>query len=328
MAGGCSVKVAGSVCVFMALAAGTPVYASNLTITPTFDSSITSDPNAAAIEGIINSAISSYEADFSNPIDVTIDLQEMTSGLGQSSTTLYTLPYSTFFSAYQTNAVSNNNVTALAALGTSVQSGPDNPVNGDPSLDIKTADIRALGIGCSCPPIGGFDGVIGLNTSITFPPNEKNGSSYSLLATTEHEMDEVLGLGSTLGSSLTEPQPEDLFRYDSLGHRTFTTSSGALAFFSVTGQTDLAQFDNQNDGGDFGDWQSNPRPGGVQPKVQDAFATPGATPQLGVELIALQAVGYDEISSVPEPSSVYFFIVALPVFGLFARRHARIRRDR
>src|SRR5258708_15712569 len=103
----------------------------------------------------------------------------------------------------------------------------------------------------------------------------------------EHEMDEVLGLGSFLGTGLrtTDPLREDLFRFDQLGNRTFTTSSGSLAFFSITGKTDLAQFDNQNDGGDFGDWQSNPRPAGVQPKVQDAFATPGGNPQLGLELI-------------------------------------------
>jgi hypothetical protein len=139
------------------------------------------------------------------------------------------------------------------------------------------------------------------------------------MATTEHEIDEVLGLGSSLGSSLTEPQPEDLFRYSSLGARsTFTTTSGAKAYFSITGASDLAQFNNQVNGGDFGDWQSNPLPNGVLPEVQDAFATPGATPQLGVELIALQAVGYDQIA-VPEPSSLYFFIVALPVFGLFGQ---------
>jgi hypothetical protein len=274
---------------------------------------------------VIASAISIYEADFSNPIDVSIDFKEMTTGLGESSTTLYTIPYSTFYTAYQMNAIKNNNVTALAALGTSVPNQANNPMTGDGDIDIKTADIRALGIPCpGCNPSGGFDGTIGLNTSITFPPNANNGSTYSLMATVEHEMDEVLGLGSSVGTMLTEPQPEDLFRYDSHGNRSaFTTSNNALAFFSITGATDLAQFDNQSDGGDTGDWQSNPRPNGVPPKVQDAFATPGASPQLGVELIALEAVGYDAIAT-PEPSTVSLFIVALPVFGLFTRRGARI----
>lgn len=61
------------------------------------------------------------------------------------------------------------------------------------------------------------------------------------------------------------------------------------------------QFDNQNDGGDWGDWQSKPRPPGTPPQVQDAFATPGANPTLGVELRALDVIGYN---LVPEPGSI------------------------
>ena len=44
----------------------------NLVITPTFDSTITSDPNAAVIEGTINSAIGVLEADISTPITVSV----------------------------------------------------------------------------------------------------------------------------------------------------------------------------------------------------------------------------------------------------------------
>jgi hypothetical protein len=310
-----------TVCFLMAIAANAPVYASNLTISPTFDTSITSDANAAAIEGVINSAISIYEADFSNPIDVTIDFKEG-GGLGQSTTSLESIAYPTFFTAYSANATTHNNAVAQEALADNVvPAGTDNPVNDTPNIWVKTANLKALGLSCGgCPA---FDGTISLNTGITFPGSPGSSLTYSLMATAEHEIDEVLGLGSFLGSGLptTQPLPEDLFRYDSFGARSFTTSTGALAYFSINGTTDLAQFDNQADGGDFGDWQSNPLPGGVQPKVQDAFASGGATPQLGVELIALEAVGYDAIV-VPEPASVYLFIVALPVFGLFVRRRA------
>src|ERR1019366_3343262 len=37
----------------------------------------------------------------------------------------------------------------------------------------------------------------------------------------------------------------------------------------------------------------------VQPQVQDAFATPGATPKLGVELAALNVIGYDFVATQP-----------------------------
>src|SRR5262249_52899593 len=107
--------------------------------------------------------------------------------------------------------------------------------------------------------------------------------------------------------------PEDLFRYNSSGGRSFTTSSSATAFFSINGTTLLAQFDNQNDGGDFGDWQSNPLPPGVNPQVQDAFATPGATPSLGVELTALDVIGYDPV---PAPSIGHGFSAVLAIGGL------------
>ena len=43
-----------------------------LTIHPTFDSSITGNPNAAAIEAMINRAIAIYESLFSDPITIQI----------------------------------------------------------------------------------------------------------------------------------------------------------------------------------------------------------------------------------------------------------------
>src|SRR5262249_46596640 len=164
----------------------------NLIITPTFETSITSDPNAAAIEAAINAAISIYEADFINPINVKIDFTEMSTGLGQSETEILTLPYSQFFSAYQANAANNPVAQAAITAGT-VPSGSTNPVTNSSHIILTTANVRALGIACSCPPLGGFDGVISLNTSITFPPNSNNGSNYFLQSVVEHEIDEVLG---------------------------------------------------------------------------------------------------------------------------------------
>jgi len=53
----------------------------NLVIKATFDSTITSDPNAAVIESTINSVIALYEASFSDPITVTITFHETTDAL-------------------------------------------------------------------------------------------------------------------------------------------------------------------------------------------------------------------------------------------------------
>ena len=74
----------GFVAAALAIAMCVPGYASNLVINPTFDSTITSDPDAVAIEASINAAINFYETYFTDPIAVSITFQEMTSGLGRN----------------------------------------------------------------------------------------------------------------------------------------------------------------------------------------------------------------------------------------------------
>jgi len=290
-----------------------------LVITPTFASNITGDPNAAAIEGVINSAINTYQTTFTDPINVTIQFNEMTTGLGQSNTTLYKLSYSTFSTALHNDAQSADDTAAIIKNPISAT----NPVTGSSTINVKTANIKALNIAGSFPPFGGMDGFIGLNTHITDIGSPGTTGVFSLLSTVEHEIDEVLGLGSDLGQAdpfFNDPAPEDLFRYDSAGNRSYTTNPGALAFFSISGLPSLAQFDNQNDGGDWGDWQSNPLPPGVAPKVQDAFATPFAHPTLSVELRALDVIGYDPAAAVPEPGTLALLGSSLIGFAALRRR--------
>ena len=299
---------------------------SPLTITPTFDSSITSDPNAAAIETSINAAISFYTTNLTTataaPINVTIDFKEG-GGLGESSTTLYKVTYQSFLNALI--AASSGDLTDTTALS-GILTGPDNPVTGSANIDVKTAELRALGY-TGVPPTGGFDGTIMLNTALTTPGSPGSAPDYNLMAVTEHEMDEVLGLGSDDSGTgfFADPAPEDLFRYDSTGHRSYTTSATAQAFFSINGTTLLAQFDNQNDGGDWGDWQSNPLPNSVAPKVQDAFGTPFSNPSLSLgspEVVALDALGYNLVSPTPEPGTIFLSVSALGGLWLMKRRRA------
>lgn len=303
----------------LGLAAG-PARA-QLVITPTFLSSITGDPNATAIEGVINQAIQEYQTKFSDPINVQIEFGSMTTGLGSSFWGFYNLPYATFQTALALDKTSADDTTALSLLPASAT----NPVNGAGTINVKTANLRAVGLSFAGFIDGSFDGRIGLNTHITDIGSPGTTGQYSLKATVEHEIDEVLGLGSSLaGVPFQTIFPEDLYRYNSTGGRSFTSSSTAQAFFSINGTTLLAQFDNQNDGGDFGDWQSNPRPLGVQPKVQDAFATPGAHPTLGVELTALDVIGYTFAQQappgVPEPGSLAMLGGMLVPGILFVRR--------
>jgi hypothetical protein len=302
------------------LGRGAPAYADpGLNIIPTFDSSITGNANHAAIEGTINSAIAYYESTFTTktaaPISVTILFQDMGGGLGQSTTGYYISTYTDYLAALTlASSGDSTDKTALAGL----PPGPFNPVNGGATMIFSSANGRALGLNTPGFVNGSYDSLIGLNTSIT----DVNGGPYSLFAVTQHEIDEALGFRSDAGGAggngpFSNPAPEDLFRYDSSGNRSFTSNSSARAFFSLDGTTLLAQFDNQNDGGDFGDWQSNPLPGGAPVRVQDAFATPGSTPTLandgGVEVVALDAIGYNLAgqAAAPEPATLTLLGIGL-----------------
>jgi hypothetical protein len=275
-----------------------------LQIIPTFDSTITSDPQSATIQATINSAIAFYQANFSDPITVTITFQEMGGGLGLSSTYFASFSYSSYITALGSHATTADDSTALAHLPNS----GSNPVNANANVYLSLPLARALGYSNVNPPPGATDGTISLNTSImNLSVSTNNPSRFSLYATVCHEIDEVLGLSSALNGltngapTPTGPiWPEDLFRYDSLGNRSFTTSVSAASYFSINGTTDLAQY-NQHQGGDFQDWDSFSG-GGHPPRVQDAFAIAGTQPIPTVELIALDVLGYARV--IPPPPSL------------------------
>jgi hypothetical protein len=282
------------------------------TITAAYASSITSDPNAAAIESTINQAVQFYDQHISTPVTVAIDFQEMTSGLGESSTYYGIITYSQYLSALQSH--SSGNAVDTAALA-SLPAGPNNPVNGNTMMDVTTANLRALGFSVN-PPAGQPDSTISLNTSITNYGGSYNASFYSLLAVVEHEMDEALGLGSNLDSGTTGAiRPEDLFRYSASGVRSYTTSSSATSYFSINGGvTNLINFNQAGGGSDYGDWATS-----GTPHVQDAYGTPGSAPVLGVELTALDAIGYNFVST-PEPASFWLVGLGLGAVCLLVRR--------
>lgn len=297
-----------------ALAAARPACATSLTITPIYDTSITSLPNAAAVEGVVNSAIQFYEKTFSNPVDIPIAfVNDPHVGLGESISLAADIPYQDYVLGMQ---LESTDAAALANLPNTL----NNPVTGTPGLAVNANDLAALGF---LVPPQDLGGIVVLNTGLT----DVSGGPFSLFSTTEHEIDEVLGTGSALGSNLPDPLPEDLYRYQcgSNGIRSYTLDPNAPTCFSIDGRTNLAQF-NQNPIGDFGDWQSSPLPPGVQPQVQDAFATPFVSPSLtphSPAVAALAAMGYNQV---PEPGSGLFLGTGLLGLAILAWREARVRR--
>jgi len=57
--------------------------------------------------------------------------------------------------------------------------------------------------------------------------------------------------------------------------------------------------------------------------VQDAFATPLATPSLGVELTALDVIGYNFNAQVPVPEPGSLTLLGTSLLGLVALRRRR-----
>jgi hypothetical protein len=178
---------------------------------------------------------------------------------------------------------------------------------------------------------GAVDGIISLNTNITYPPQPSGSPYYGLMSVTEHEIDEVLGLGSALGDcansgahpctsiSSANPAPEDLFRYTGTGQFASLSincsNTITPAYFSYTGATDITDFNTACNGADWADWK-----GGAAPQVQDAYGTPGAEPTYGAnEIAAMSAIGYTLADPVPEPGTWLLLLTSLGLLA-FARK--------
>jgi len=275
-----------------------------LTIHPTFDNSITGNPNAAAIQAMINRAIGIYESLFSDPITIQIRFRYATTGpdgiplshglVSQSDTTVYTnVSSNTYISALRADARTSNDNIANASL-------PGNAL----SPNIRPASANGRSLGLNTPPAmfangsvgqgGPYDGIVTLNSSKPFQFSRPvNGNSFDAQRITEHEMDEVIGLASRLGDNSSDLRPQDLFSWSSAGHRNIT-SSGTRYFSINSGMTNIVGF-NQDPNGDFGDWLSEACPQ-AHPYPQNAFSCVGQSSDIAAtspEGINLDVIGYD-----------------------------------
>lgn len=160
-----------------------------------------------------------------------------------------------------------------------------------------------------------WDAMIDLNLSLlNYTRTSIDPDKYDLQSVAMHEINEVLGTTSQLPGNTADIASMDLFRYDSSGNRSFTTT-GDDAYFSIDGTTLLARF-NQDRAGDFGDFWSL---GGHTYQLQDAFATPGVYADMNVETVMLDVVGYT-LAPVPEPETYAMMLAGLALVGFAARR--------
>ncbi len=292
----------------LALALSASLPASALTIVPTF---VSVD---AASQGVINSVIASYAATFSDPVTVYIQFAGMTTGLGQSSTYFYDQNYATFMTALRADATSAGDTAAMASVALGA-----NPVTGGAGITVTRAQWQAVGLSGLYTPDGltDWDSTISLNFGLmnTLRVGVIDPAKYDLQATVLHEINEVLGTVSNVDSGNANIRPIDLFRYSASGVRSFGARSDPAYLSINSGATNLAGYNNAASG-DTGDFNS------AVVRVQNAFGTPGVAGQanMGVEITALDVVGFTLVSAVPEPETYALMLAGLGALSLLVRR--------
>jgi hypothetical protein len=182
-----------------------------LIIHPTFDSSITDDPNSAAIQAMINRAIGIYESLFSDPITIQILFRYSITApngddlpadvLSTSRSAIYTVSWNNFVNALRADATTSNDNKAIVSL-------PVSPL----SANIAPSSANGRAVGLNTPPAmfpggtigqgGPYDGIVTLNSAQPFSfTRPLLSGSFDAQRSVEHEIDEVIGLGSHVRST-------------------------------------------------------------------------------------------------------------------------------
>ncbi|MGI8481784.1 MAG: NF038122 family metalloprotease, partial [Chthoniobacterales bacterium] len=251
---------------------------------------------------MINRAIAIYQSLFSDPITVSIlfrysntkpDGSLLGGEAARSNFVFYAVPWDTYISALRADAKTANDATANASL-------PPNAL----SAKIKPSSANGRAIGLNTPPAmfedgsvasgGSFDGIVTLSSMGPFQFSRPiSGSNLDAQRFLEHEMDELLGLGSYLQASGSDLRPQDLFSWSGPGSRNLTRFG--QRYFSINGGTTYIVDFNQDPMHDFGDWLSDPCPQ-ANPYVQNAVGCTGQESDItetSPEGINLDVIGYD-----------------------------------
>ena len=310
--------------------------------------------NGSAVAGVYSSLFSNANAS----IYITFG---GTNAYGQSDTVFTPVPYSDYYTALATHT---DNPVALASLGVL---GDPLGSQSDGNVDVSSALASALGLTapsdngantagldkngnpCVLGPgnptcYNGLINILAVPGQFYFPPATYTTGQIDFYTVVEHETDEVLGTVSCIAGqntngcqtdpASTDASAADLFRYSALGTRSFLNAADGStgAYFSIdSGLTDIADYTNSPNAGDYGDWLS------IYPYlVQDAQVSQQVnldiSTDVGVnsnhypqpEVAVLDAVGFNRAT--PEPGTMALLGGSLAVLAAIRVRRLASRK--
>jgi len=232
----------------------------HLSILPVYDSSVTSSPQAAQIEAGFAYAAGLFEAEYSDPITVDIDVSATGSFFPGQSLGYQSCPgYSVLRNALVAGATTPDQVEAAGNLpGIDPTGGGSNTewcamLPEMMALGLLPADCYATSTCSSSVP------TINFGSFLSWPADPATTESVAV-GVAEHEISEVLGRNSDLGSELgstVDYYPDDLFRYTAPGVRNFTAYAPGTYLSIDGGATNLVDLDTVS-GEDPQDYASPP----------------------------------------------------------------------
>jgi hypothetical protein len=262
----------------------------------TYDASLNSYGNLAAMKSAVNFVAQEYSSRFSDPITINIKVAaDPSNGLGSS---LFEDPGTTYTYAQVRAAMVTDAKSATDASVVALNLPLVDPTSGS-SFRIPNAQAKAIGLRAGNDPALDGTFMFGTQNAFSFDPNNRAGGgagAFDFLGTAEHEFSEIMGRTTQLGNAGFPLLPFDLFRFKA-GARTLSATDTGVYYSVDGGLTNLMNY-NSVAGGDIQDWA------GQNNDSYDAFGPPNsAAPISAVDDRVMDSIGFDPVA-VPEPTSL------------------------